>query len=176
MCFKTLPASCGIRSPISGPTKAPDLTLSWAIRILFTSAHLIAVKSILTLTSYLRLHSPKCMFSSGLSTDILYVGLFLITTCEFPTLFISSSFSSNTCWRGQTMNLFPFIQEPDKGLPRPRSKKVCFVFQFDPEDGSRTFLQSVDIRYTYTITRYPKPEDHNLNNHNRLIIKFHYIR
>jgi hypothetical protein len=64
-------------------TRTPHWSLFWARSIQYISSHSIFLRSILILSTYLRLGLPNGLFPSGFPTNILYVFLFspIRTTC-----------------------------------------------------------------------------------------------
>jgi hypothetical protein len=64
-------------------TRAFHWSLSWAISIQSTPSHLISLRSILILSTHLRLGLPTGLFPSDFHTNILYAFLFfpICATC-----------------------------------------------------------------------------------------------
>jgi hypothetical protein len=81
-------------------TGALHWSLSWARSIQSILPHPISLRSILVLSSYLRLGLPSGLFPSGFPTNILYAFLFSPHACCTPFLSHFSSFDhSNYIWR-----------------------------------------------------------------------------
>jgi hypothetical protein len=70
-------------------TRALHWSLSWAISIQSTPSHPISLRSILILSTHLRLGYPSSRFTSGFCTDILHA--FLFSPFLLHALHISSS-------------------------------------------------------------------------------------
>jgi hypothetical protein len=62
-------------------TRALHWSLSWAISIQSTPSHPISLRSILILSTHLRLGLPSGLFHSGFPTNILYAFLFSPHSC-----------------------------------------------------------------------------------------------
>ena len=72
---KRFPAFYGTRMFITAFTSARHLSLSWASSIQYIPPHPTSCRSILLLSSHLRLGLPSGLFPSGFSTKILYTPL-----------------------------------------------------------------------------------------------------
>jgi len=64
-----------MESLITVLTEAHNCSLPWARRIQSTVSHLMSLRSILILSSHLRLRLPSCLFSWGFPTKILFAFL-----------------------------------------------------------------------------------------------------
>ena len=67
-----IPPICGSRSFITAFTSARHLSLSWASSIQFIPTHSTSWRSILILSSHLRLGLPRGLFPSGFPSKTLY--------------------------------------------------------------------------------------------------------
>jgi hypothetical protein len=82
--LKNLPAFYGTRMFNTVFTTSLHWSLSWAIWIQSTPSHPISLRSILILSTYLRLGLPSGLFPSGLPINILYAFLFSPIRATFP--------------------------------------------------------------------------------------------
>jgi hypothetical protein len=82
--LKNFPAFYGTRRFITAFTRALHWSLFWAKSIQSPPSHSISVRSILILSTYLRLGLPSGLFPSGFPTNILYTFLFssIRVTCN----------------------------------------------------------------------------------------------
>jgi len=85
---KKLPASYGTRMFITAFTIARHLSLSWVSSIHSMPLHHTPWRSILILSSLLRLSLPSGLFPSGFPTKFLYTPLFFPTRATFPAYLI----------------------------------------------------------------------------------------
>ena len=69
---------------ITAFTSARHLSLSWASSIQSTPLHLTSSRSILILSSHLRLGLPSCFFPSGFHTKTLYRSHLSTTSATYP--------------------------------------------------------------------------------------------
>jgi hypothetical protein len=90
--INNFPAFYGTRRFITVFTRALHWSLSWASSIQSTLPHLIPVRSILILSTHLRLGLPSGFFLLGFPTNILYSFLF----SPFVPQALPLSFSSNS--------------------------------------------------------------------------------
>jgi hypothetical protein len=74
--FKNVPALYGTRRFITVFTRALHWSLSWDRSIQSIPSHTISLRSILILSTHLRLGLPSGLFPSGFPTNILYTFLF----------------------------------------------------------------------------------------------------
>jgi hypothetical protein len=74
--LKNYPAFYGTRRFIAVLTRALQWSLSWAKWIESIPSHPITLRSILILSTHLRLGLPSGLFASGFPTNILYAFLF----------------------------------------------------------------------------------------------------
>ena len=81
---KKFPAFYGTRRFITAVTSARHLSLFWASSIQFTPPHSTSWRSILILSSHLRLGLASALFLSGFPTKTLYTPLFSPHTCYMP--------------------------------------------------------------------------------------------
>jgi hypothetical protein len=94
--LKKLPAFYGTRSFVTAFTRARHLSLSWARLIQFMPPpHPTSRRSILILSSHLRLCLPSGLVSSGFPTKALYAHLLfpIRATCPAHLSFMEVSFS-----------------------------------------------------------------------------------
>jgi hypothetical protein len=78
----------GTRMFITVFTKSLHFSLSWATQIHFISSYPISLKSILILSTHLRLGLPSGLLPSGFPTDNLYAFLFPTIRATCPALLI----------------------------------------------------------------------------------------
>jgi hypothetical protein len=96
---KKFPTFYGIRRLITAFTRARHLSLSWASSIQSMPPHTTPWRSILILSSHLRLGLQRGRLPSGILTKILYAPLFP-HTCHMPLPSHSSRFDyPNNIWR-----------------------------------------------------------------------------
>ena len=81
---KKFPVFYGTRRFITAVTSARHLSLSWASSIQFIPPHPTSWKSILILSSHLRLGLPSGLFPSDFPTKILYTPLFTLIHATCP--------------------------------------------------------------------------------------------
>jgi hypothetical protein len=74
--LKNFPAFYGTQRFNTVFTRALHWSLSWAVSILSTPSHPISRRSILMLSTHLRLDLPSGLFTYGFPTNILYAFLF----------------------------------------------------------------------------------------------------
>jgi hypothetical protein len=98
--------------------KALHRSLSWAISIQSTPSYPISLRSILILTTHLRLGLPSGLFPSGFPTNILYAFFFYPNSCYMPRPFHPSRLDySNYTWRRvQVMKLLIMQFSPTSRL------------------------------------------------------------
>jgi hypothetical protein len=82
--FKDFPAFYGTRRFITAFTRALHWFLFWARSIQSIPSHPICLRSILILSTHLRLGLHSGLFPSGISTNILYAFLFFPIRATFP--------------------------------------------------------------------------------------------
>jgi len=99
-----IPAFYGTRMFITAFTSARHLSLSWASSIQSIPPHPTSWRSILILSSHLRLGLPSGLFPSGFPTTTLYTPLLSPHTCYMPR---QSRFDhpNNTGWAVQIIKL-----------------------------------------------------------------------
>ena len=85
---------------------ARHLSLSWAGSIQSTPLHSTSWRSILILSSHLRLCLPSCLFPSGFPTRILYTPLFSPKRATCPAHLILLDFITRRVWNEETIKLF----------------------------------------------------------------------
>jgi hypothetical protein len=82
--LKNFPAFYRTRKFITVFTRARHWSLFWARSIQFIQSHPISLRSILILSTHLRLGLPSGLFPSGIPTDILYAVLFAPVRATCP--------------------------------------------------------------------------------------------
>jgi hypothetical protein len=90
------PALYGTRSFITAITSIPHLSLSWATPIQSTYPHPTSWRSILILSTHVRLGLPSHLFPSGFPTKTLYAPLSspIRTTCPAHLILLQMHFIS----------------------------------------------------------------------------------
>ena len=78
------PTFSGTRQFITAFTSARHLSLSWASSIQSITSNPISWRSIVLLSSHLRLGIPSCLFPSGFPTKILHTPLLSPRKCYMP--------------------------------------------------------------------------------------------
>ena len=94
---KKFPAFYGTRKFITALTSIRHLSLSWANPIQSTYPHPTSWRSILILSTYLRLGPPSGLFPSGFPTKILYTPLSSPIRATCPTHLILLDFIDFLC-------------------------------------------------------------------------------
>jgi hypothetical protein len=98
--LQNFPAFYGTRRLITVFTRALHWSLSWARSIQSIPSHLISLRSILTLSTHLRLCLPSGLFHSGFPTNIPYAFLFSLHFLYMPCQSHFPWFDhSNYTWR-----------------------------------------------------------------------------
>jgi len=93
---KKFPAFHGTRRFITALTSVQHLSLSWAIPILSISPHSTSWRSILILSTYLRLGLPSGLLHSGYPTKTLYTPLSSPIRATCPAYLILLDFITRT--------------------------------------------------------------------------------
>jgi hypothetical protein len=68
-------------------TRALHLSLSWATSIQSISSHPISLRSILILSTHLRLGRPSGLFPYGFPTNILHANLTCLPSCSLARIY-----------------------------------------------------------------------------------------
>ena len=120
---KKFPAFYGTRRFITALTKVRHMSLSWASPIQSTYPHPTSWRSILILSTHLRLGLPSGLFPSGFPTKNLYTPLSSPYAPHAQPISFFSILSPAQYWVRNTNHLAPVMQSPP--LPRypipPRS-------------------------------------------------------
>ena len=103
---KKFPAFYGTRGFITAFTSARHLSLSWVSSIQSITTHPTSWRSILIISSHLRLGLPSSLFPSGFRTKTPYAPLLSPHTCYMPRPSHSSRFDhpNNVWWAAQIIN------------------------------------------------------------------------
>jgi len=93
---KNLPAFCGTLRFITALTSSRHLSLSWARSIQSMPPHPTSWKSILMISSHLRLGLPSGRFPSGFPNKTLYTSILspIRATCPAPLILLEQAHSS----------------------------------------------------------------------------------
>jgi hypothetical protein len=106
--LKNFPAFYGIRRFITVFTRALHWSLSWVTSMQSILSRPISLRSILILSTHLRIGIPSCLFPSGYPTNILYAILFACLTLLDLSILLylanSTSYEAPHC-------AFDFIQK-----------------------------------------------------------------
>ena len=113
---KKFPAFYGTRRSITAVISARHLSLSWANSIQSVPPHHTSWKSILILSSHLRLDNPNGLFPSGLPTKTLYTPLLYPIRATCPAHLIRLDFITRTIfgeeYRSLSSSLCSFLYSP----------------------------------------------------------------
>ena len=113
---KEFPAFHGTRSYITAFTSARHLSLSWASSIQSIPPHSTPWRSILILSSHLRLRLPSGLFPSGFATITLYMPLLSPVRAKCPAHLIVLDFITRTIlgeqYRSLSYSLCSFLHSP----------------------------------------------------------------
>ena len=117
---KKFPAFYGTRTFITAFTSARFLSLSWANSIQSTPLHPTSWKSILILSSHLRLGLPSGLFPSSFPTKTLYTPLLSPIRVTCPPITFFSILSYGQYWARRTDHSAPhYAVSCTPLLPRP---------------------------------------------------------
>ena len=105
--IKKFPVFHGTQNFITAFTSARHLSLSWARSIQSTPPHPTSCRSILMLSSHLRLGLPSGLFPSGYPTKTLYKTLIAPIRATFPAHFIVLDFITQIIFGEQYRSLSP---------------------------------------------------------------------
>jgi hypothetical protein len=123
MPLDSFPAFYGTRRFITEFTRVLHLFLSWARPIQFTSPHPTSPRSILILSTHLRLGLPSGLFPSGFPTNNLHEFLFSPHSCYMPLSSHPRWLNySNYTWR--RVQIMKFLVMQFSPLPSPHSSSV----------------------------------------------------
>ena len=94
-----IPSILGTRKFITTFTSARHLSLSWASSVQSIAPHLISWRSILTLSTHLRLGLPSCLFPAGFPTKTLNTSLLSLILQYLPQILCILSPCSSTIYK-----------------------------------------------------------------------------
>jgi len=117
--LEKFPAFYGTRRFSTSFTSARHLSLSWATSIQSKPSHPTSWRSILILSSRLRLGLPSGLFSSGFPTKTLYTPLPSSYVVHAPPISFFSIWSSEQYWVRRADHLGPHYIVFSTLLPRP---------------------------------------------------------
>ena len=128
---KKFPAFHGTRRFITALTSVRQLSLSWASQIQSTYPHPTSCRSILILSTHLRLGLPSGLFPSGFTTKTLYTPLHAVSyiqKCHF-------NWTQNTCsqfpvYEGILSNTPPMAVFRDTIQATLCTSSFCFHFPY----------------------------------------------
>ena len=122
---KKFPAFHGTRMFITGLTSVRHLSLSWASPIQSISLHPISWRSILILSTHLRLGLPSGLFPSGFPTKTLYTPLYSPIHATCPAQLILLDFITRTILGEEYKCLYMIYSAQCKVLRIIKNKKCA---------------------------------------------------